>query len=97
MMTTKQDLLLDYIIKQKTKVLKYTPRQSISLSSVDNALHLSCEQEEADTRILRHCQYILNIQKDAYINIGSLSDDNRNWFFMFSLRTALEKTETVCK
>ena len=75
MMTTKQDLLLDYIIKQKTKVLKYTHRQSISLSSVDNVLHLSCKQEEADTRIFRNCQYILNIQKDAYIVIRSPSDD----------------------
>ena len=80
------DLLLDYIIKHKTKVLnilrcmriyvsKYNRRQSISLSSVGNLLYLSCEQEEADTRILRHCQYILNIQKDSYIIIRLPSGD----------------------
>ena len=80
------DLLLDYIIKHKTKVLnilrrmkiyfsKYNRRQSISLSCVDNVVYLSCEQKEADTRILRHCHYILNIQKDAHIVIMPPSGD----------------------
>ena len=78
------DLLLSYIIKHKTKVLnilrsmkinfsKYNRRQSISLFSVGNVLYLSCEQEEADTRILCHCQYNLNMQKDAHIVIRSPS------------------------
>ena len=75
------NLRLDYIIKHKTKVLdilrcmdfffKYNPCQSISLSLVNNVLYLSCEQEEADTRIFRRCQYILNIQKDAHTVIRS--------------------------
>ena len=80
------DLLLDYIIKHKTKVLnilrcmkiyffKYNRRQSTSLSSVDNLLYLSCEQVEVNTKILGHCQYILNIQKDAHIAVKSPSGD----------------------
>lgn len=61
------DSLIDYIIKHRTKVLdilrcmncfsKYNRRQSISLSSVGNVFCLCYEQEEADTIILRHCQY----------------------------------------
>ena len=54
---------------------KYNRRQSIFLSPVDNVLVLSCEQEEADTIILCHCQYILNIQNDAPIVIKSPSGD----------------------
>ena len=57
------DILLNHIIKYKTKVLniskcmkiyfsKYNHRQSISLSSVDNALYFSCEQKEADREFL---------------------------------------------
>ena len=80
------DLLLKYIIKHKTKVLnilrcvkiyfsKYNHCQTISFSSVDNVPYLSCEQEKADTRILRHCQNTLNIQKDARIVIKSPSGD----------------------
>ena len=53
---------------------KYIPCQSITLCSA-NVLYLSCEQEEADTSILRHCQYILNIQKDAHSVIKSPSGD----------------------
>ena len=71
--------------KYKTKILniarcvkiyfsKYKYCQSISLSSVD-VLYLSCEQEEADTRILCHYHNILNIQKDADIVTRSPSDD----------------------
>ena len=80
------DLLLDYIIKHKNKVLnilrcmkiyffKYNRRQSTSLFSVDNLLCLSCDQQEVETRIFRHCQDILNIQKDAHIAVRSPSDD----------------------
>ena len=57
----------------KINFSKYNRRQSISLFSVGNVLYLSCKQEEADTRILCHCQYILNMQKDAHIVIRSPS------------------------
>lgn len=69
------DSLLNYIIKHKTKVLnilrcmksyfsKYNRRQITSY-----VLYLSREQEGADTRILSHSQYIVNIQEDAHILI----------------------------
>ena len=80
------DLLLDYIIKHRAKVLnnlrcmqiyfsKYNCCQSISLSSVKDVAYLSCKQEEADTRIFRHCQYILNVNKNAQVVIRSPSGD----------------------
>ena len=64
---------------------KYNHTQSKSLSSVDNVLYLGCEQKEVDMRILRHCQYILNIQKDAYIVISSPSDDTDIIIIVFFL------------
>ena len=57
------DLLLDYRMKYKTKVLniskcmkiyfsKYNQCKSIFLSSVDNVLYFSCEQKEAGREFL---------------------------------------------
>ena len=49
--------------------------QSISLSSVDSVLYLSCDQEETDARIPRRCHYIPNIQKRCTYCYKVTSDD----------------------
>ena len=48
----------------KSYFTKYNRRQITSY-----VLYLSREQEGADTRILSHSQYIVNIQEDAHILI----------------------------
>ena len=57
--------------------------QSISLSSVDIALYLSCDQEETDTRIPRRCHYIPNIQKKMHIAIRSPQTIQKSYILAF--------------
>lgn len=73
------DLLLHYTIKQKIEVSNISRCMKIYFStnnrrqSISYVPYLNYQQEEADTRILRHCQYIPNIRKDAHIVIRSSS------------------------
>ena len=98
------DFLLHYTIKQKIEVSNISRCMKIYFStnnrrqSISYVPYLNYQQEEADTRILRHCQYIVNIRKDTQ-SLSGHHQAIQTKLLVFHIFTDKEtrKIETVSK
>ena len=92
--TTLIDLMFKYIIDNKVKILqllrstniflsRYNYSYSVSLSDVSPVPFLATPQEEADTRIIRHCVYALAHNPVNVIIRSPSADTDMFWHYLY--------------